>query len=347
MKRVLVAPLNWGLGHATRCIPIIRHLLARKHSVYLASDGRGGKLLHKEFPSLPYFELPSYYVKQHIDANMFDWLRQLPALQNAIRAEHEATKALHQQLHFDAIISDNRYGVYHERVPSAIITHQLRIPHHLIAKVSGAVLQKMINRFDVCWIPDYAPPASLTKELSAHSLGIERKFIGMLSRFCHRDEPIRYAALAIMSGPEPSRTRFEEVVLKQLHGLTGEKILIQGLSNRPPISHQDRNVTVHSFALTEDLEKMMAQSEFVISRAGYTTIMDLKAMGKPAILVPTPGQPEQMYLADRLAEHPQFLIQKSSPLDFIAARRKFSKWAISVEDLVMPWQKDTVDQFLA
>lgn len=316
-KRVLVAPLNWGLGHATRCIPVIHALHDLGCEVVLASDGRALDLLRLEFPSLTAVSLPSYGITYPDKMHLLQWLVQVPRLKRIIRKESEATADLVKDHCIDCIISDNRYGVFHPEIPSAFITHQLNLPLPLLSEVVSRQVQKLVQRFDECWIPDVEGDQALSGALSAPELTIKKKYLGLLSRFGRKKVPVANDLLAIISGPEPDRTRFEELVLTQLNSIPGPHVLVQG----KPEAHQTKDTmgtTIYSAKWGTELNELINQSAVVVCRAGYSSIMDLVCLGKRAILVPTPHQPEQQYLARHLADHPQFEIQAESDFDLAA-----------------------------
>ncbi|TMI85631.1 MAG: glycosyl transferase family 28, partial [Bacteroidetes bacterium] len=112
--RILVAPLDWGLGHATRCIPIIQHLLKADVEVWLAGEGAQEKLLADEFPDLPFLSLHGYRIRYARSAIglVKNILFQAPKIVKAIRNENKWLAKMIDEHHFDAVISDNRYGLY-------------------------------------------------------------------------------------------------------------------------------------------------------------------------------------------------------------------------------------------
>lgn len=305
-KRIFIAALNWGLGHATRCIPLIRQYQAQGALVTLASDGAAGKLLQAEFPELTYQELPSYAIQypKKGAVMMASILSQLPKLASRILQEKKWLYEFLKNHPQDLIISDNRYGLYHEDVESVIICHQLSIP---IARMKGLVNglhKRMIERFDACWIPDDETRA-LSGELSQMELEIPVKYLGPLSRFSSSNAKLSsIPVLAILSGPEPQRSMFEEALVPILSQIKGAR-LIRGVME-DNTSTEVGSLRIQGYALTAELEKLLDAAVEVICRSGYSSIMDLSALDKAAILIPTPGQPEQEYLARHLSNRSQF-----------------------------------------
>lgn len=300
-KRILVAVLDWGLGHATRSIPVIRCLLDNQCQVEIAGNGLSLELLRAEFPSLRYYEIASYRV--NYPAHNFFFLHlfiQSPRILLAIRKEHFEVEKLVNDHKFDAIISDNRYGCYSARIPSVFITHQLNIQLNGLLKRSKWIVDRinryLVGRFDSCWVPDL--PDSRFSGLLSFDEKINIKHIGILSRFNHVDvSPVDGSVVGLVSGPEPQRKIFETVLIRECKKLRRPCLVVRGLPDSNEQSY-DENVTLISHARSEDLQRLIAQAEIVIARSGYSTLMDLQVLGKKkVILIPTPGQSEQEYLA--------------------------------------------------
>lgn len=301
-KRILVAPLNWGLGHATRCIPIINALIDNHFEVIIGSDGNALNLLRKEFPHLEAIELPSYSITYSENAKLFKWklLKDSPKIMQTIKAEKKAVKSIVDFYNIDGIISDNRFGVRSKKVPSVFITHQIQVLSGSTTWLSTKMHQKIIQKFDVCWVPDNQYKPNLSGQLGhlPHTeFNIE--YIGPLSRFSKKETKGVYALLVLLSGPEPQRTLLEEKLLTVLKGFKGKVLFIRGLVDDAQTKIEKDNLTIYNFMTSEGLEKAINESAMVLSRSGYTTIMDLAKLEKKAFFIPTPGQFEQEYLAKR------------------------------------------------
>ena len=309
MKRVLVAPLDWGLGHAARCIPIIRQLIERKCQVYIASNGRSLELLKVEFPVLNFFELAPYDPVYPVSGAMaWKMASQLPKFIRTIGREHEQLEDIVREKKVDLVISDNRYGCWSAHTPSVFITHQSNI---LMPKrfgwLAGGIRftnSQMIKKFSACWIPDLPGDRSLAGTLADVgnlNASIPHRHIGILSRFV-RSAPVekQFDLLCIFSGPEPQRTVLEKIVINQVNTSGLRIAIVRGL---PPHEKQDSlNVKAHvlSFASSAALQELLNVSDVVLARSGFSTVMDLAKLGKKAIFIPTPGQTEQEYLASQL-----------------------------------------------
>ena len=191
-KKLLVAPLDWGLGHATRCVPVIRDLLNNHCEVWLAGEEMQEKLLREEFPSLSFLPLKGYRIKYGKSGFTGKILLQVPSILSSIKEENKWLKEQVVKYGFEAVISDNRYGLYHKNIFSVFITHQLYIKSSL-GKWSEKMLQKwnykFINRFNECWIPDKEGENNLAGELSHPEKlpSIPTTYIGPLSRFVRKD----------------------------------------------------------------------------------------------------------------------------------------------------------------
>lgn len=302
----MVAPLHWGLGHATRCIPIIRALLANGYNVLLASDGAALILLRKEFPKLPFLELPSYNITYPKNGKYFKWklLLKFPHVQKTIQTEKKRVKKLVANGEIDGIISDNRFGVRNKNVPSVFITHQLNVLTGGTSYFSSKLHQKIIRKFNQCWVPDVADRiTNLSGKLGHLDYELPQvKYIGILSRMVKRDLPKKYDFLLLLSGPEPQRSLLEKKLLKEFKNSQKAILLVQGKVEEKQNFAKRDTIEIVNFLKSDELEKALNESDIVISRSGYTTIMDLTALEKKAFFIPTPGQYEQEYLAKRLKE---------------------------------------------
>ncbi len=308
--RILVAPLDWGLGHATRSIPVIREFLAQGCEVYLAGTGKQAALLQAEFPGLTLIPLEGYNIKyaRTVFGQVRVILFQIPKIIKTIRREHKWLLARSREFDFDAVISDNRYGLYHTSIPCVFITHQLAIKSRM-GKWTERILQKRnytyINHFTECWVPDDAGENNLAGELS-HPLSkpaIPLKYLGSLSRFeIKGNDEKKNHLLVILSGPEPQRTMLEEKIINGISHYNYTATIVRGLPEAESIIPSTEMLKFYNHLPAEDLNKAMMEAEYVIGRSGYSSIMDIVALQKKSILIPTPGQPEQEYLGKYLAK---------------------------------------------
>ncbi|MEM7085356.1 MAG: glycosyltransferase [Bacteroidota bacterium] len=304
-KTILVAPLNWGLGHATRCIPIIKQLQLHKYNVLLGSDGPALMLLRKEFPQLPFVELPDYQIVYPKSGALFKWklLTALPQIQAAVSSEKKIIKKLVKAGRIHGIISDNRLGVRNKKVPSVFMTHQLNVLSGNTSLFSSKVHQKFIKKFDQCWVPDAQKIPNLSGKLGhPKKRNFPVTYVGPLSRMKKEEVPIKYDILALLSGPEPQRTLLEEKLMEVFIDQPKKVLLVRGVLEEESRTSVHNNITVVNFMQTKELERAINASELVVSRSGYTTIMDLAALEKEAYFIPTPGQYEQKYLAKQLRQ---------------------------------------------
>lgn len=313
-KKVIVAPLNWGLGHATRCIPLIKALILNGFTPIIASDGAALKLLKKEFPQLEYFKLPSYDIRygKNLKTSL---LLQAPKILKAVKREQK-TIEMFVSNHKDivGIISDNRFGVRSKKIPSVYTTHQLNILSGVFSFLTTYTHSLMIKEFDECWIPDEKESTLSGKLSSVKRFSIPIKYLGILSRLIPEELPVKNDILIILSGPEPNRTSLEKKLLKEFKSHDGKVVLVRGtIDGKQEISYQEK-IKVYNYLLSDELEKEINQSEIVVCRSGYSSIMDLSRLGKKAFFIPTKGQKEQEYLAEYL-EH-QRIVPYSSEEKF-------------------------------
>jgi UDP:flavonoid glycosyltransferase YjiC (YdhE family) len=305
---VLVAPLDWGLGHATRCIPIIKELSKQGVRVLLACSGPQKALLRAEFPDLEIFELPGYDIRYQ-NGHFLKWglVFGIPAILKQIKRENRWLADFIQLHRPDAVISDNRYGLYHPKVYSVFLTHQLAIRSGM-GSLSDQVIKKwnyrLIKKFSVCWIPDWQGKISLAGKLSQPSgrPPFLVNYIGVLSRFRRLDtEPEKNSLLVLISGPEPQRTDFENLILLQVRNLSMKCTVVRGLpgNNTAALMNGD-HIRIYDHLPSVELNVLLNNSEIIVTRSGYSSIMDLVQLGRNGIVIPTTGQPEQEYLGIHL-----------------------------------------------
>ncbi len=308
--RILVAPLDWGLGHATRCIPIIRELLAQDAEVWLAGEGLQQELLQQEFPDLRFLPLAGYKVKYATSGIglMFNILSQIRKIIYVIKKENEWLKKMILEYRFDGVISDNRYGLYNPSVTCVFITHQLLIKSPL-GKWTERILQrriyKYINQFTECWVPDTKTDNNLAGALShpENNPAVPVYYMGHLSRFHILNEPVKKNHLLILlSGPEPQRSILENKIIREIAHYPSTATIVRGLPGSDSHIPSTGMLKFYNHLAADELNKEIEQASYIISRSGYSTVMDLVKLKKKSILIPTPGQTEQEYLADYLAE---------------------------------------------
>lgn len=325
MGHVLISPLNWGLGHATRDIPIIRTLLAHGHEVTIAGCGNARSVLEQEFPACTSHNFPDYSVP--LSANNFFLARfvlSLPLLLRGIAEERRTLAALLEKEHYDLIISDNRLGVYSDTVPSLFITHQLHYHLPFVAwpfELAGVWLNSYLHeKFNRIIVPDNPPgPLSLAGKLSRAETDITRSrawYAGILTSMMRKKVTQDLDYLIQISGPEPQRTELERILLPAACRLPGSVVVLLGSPKGAGNTRQSGRCTVMSYASTEEKKILMNRARCIVCRSGYTTMMELAELGKQtALLIPTPGQPEQEYLAGYYERNGWFHAQEQHRLN--------------------------------
>jgi uncharacterized protein (TIGR00661 family) len=303
-NKILIAPLDWGLGHATRCIPLIRQLLAKKHEVIIAAGGAIKVLLEQEFPAIKILPLKGYRIQYSKTrwGIFFVIISQVPKVLYSIFSEKRWLDRTIETNKIDIVISDNRFGLFNKKVYSIFITHQLFIQSPLLQSWLQKINYYFINKFDECWVPDFKNPPNLAGKLS-HPLKLPStpiKYIGSLSRFEANEIKEEKHLLILLSGPEPQRTILENIIIAQLKNFFEPVLLVRGLPGNSNSIEVGQNVKHINHIPSEELEEAILSASFVIARSGYSTIMDLTKLKKKAILIPTPGQTEQEYLAKHL-----------------------------------------------
>ena len=315
-KRILVAPLDWGIGHSTRCIPVINALISNNYEVILAADSRPLHLLSSEFPQLEMIRFEGYNIKYPKYLSMsLSMFFQIPKLLWNIKKENSALDEIIKEYRIDGIISDNRFGLYSTKVPCVFITHQLEIQTPYFVDSIRNFNYQYINRFNACWLMD-DEKINLAGNLSKpDSLPNNTHYIGIQSRFEKQKRKKKYDFLAIVSGPEPQRTILEKGLIKALKDRKEKSLIVLG---KPELNtnNQIGNLAIKSHLDAKDLNTAIIQSELIICRSGYSTIMDLAKLGRKAIFIPTPGQTEQEYLAHNFKDLGTCYTQKQSDFNF-------------------------------
>jgi hypothetical protein len=323
--KILVAPLDWGLGHATRCVPLVRRFLAEGHEVVLAGNGRSGLWLKRYFPQLQFLgDIPGYAITYpHHGAVFWHLLRQYRPMRKTLEAEHRWLAGVVAAHGIGQVVSDNRYGLHHPSARCILLTHQLFpvVPFYLRRLVHRQIAH-WVNAFDDIWIPDVEDAThNFSGALSHGPFARNVTFIGPLSRF---SQPVSPAApmtdlFASVSGPEPSRSVFEDALLQLSNTLRLSTILTGGIpSDATP--QRSTYAVRHSDMSDMAFREAVAGSKLVVCRSGYSTLMDLHALGARALLVPTPGQSEQEYLAGYWSAHWGFSMCRQQDLAAELAR---------------------------
>lgn len=326
IHRVLIAPLDWGLGHATRCIPIIKSFQALNIDVLIAAEGACAALLSKEFPGIRIIPLNGYRIQYAKTAMglIGTLIQQLPKILRSIKSEHLWLEKIIQEENIDLVISDNRYGLYTQQVPCVFITHQLTIktPFEFLERVIQKINYRFINRFSACWVPDTATEINIAGQLS-HPIKLPKtpvSYMGIVSRMEQKKtSETQFDYCFLISGPEPQRTILEEKILNCLPKLDGKIILVRGLPSVNSAVVVPSNTICFNHLPTNELEPMLAASDLIICRSGYTSVMELVGLKKNALLIPTPGQTEQVYLAKKLYKDQRFFMADQKDLNLLEA----------------------------
>lgn len=351
--RVLIAPMDWGLGHATRCIPVISELIKQHCTVIVAAEGQIKTLLQKEFPDLQFIDLRGYRVKY---SRQKFWmpaklLLQLPKIIIRIYTENKWLSKTIKENKIDAVISDNRMGLYHKQIPCIYITHQLTIKtgNFFTENVVQKVHYHYINKFNGCWVPDNKGVLNLAGELS-HPVSFPKvpvSYLGPLSRFENATSESKYNICIILSGPEPQRSIFEKIILSDIESMQQKIYLVRGLPQETQIPVlKNHLIEIKNHLAGDELSAIIRQSKIIISRSGYSSIMDLAKLQKKAVLVPTPGQTEQTYLSIYLQKQKLFYsvdqknfslpnaLKKAATFDYITLPESNDEYKKVIENFV-------------
>jgi Glycosyltransferase family 28 C-terminal domain len=352
--KILIAPLDWGLGHATRCIPIIRYLIDTGCEVVIGADGRALELLRSEFHLCEFAVIRGYRiyypVKVPLAIGMF---LQIPKILWGILREHKQLKRIIKEKSIDAVISDNRFGLWSRKVPSVFITHQLMVKSPFGEKIIYKCIQKCISNYTECWVPDSVKEQLSGDLANKHPIAGNVKFIGVLSRFFPDEDEASPTIdlLVLLSGPEPQRSVFEKKIIRQLQSPIFQRsgfnvLIVQGVTGKRTRINLAENISMVSYLLSEELRKVLISSALVLTRPGYSTVMDVAVLSRKAIFVPTPGQTEQEYLARRYAEKKIAYSVSQKQFDLTIALREAKKYTGFERKYSTEEFKNTVGRFL-
>ncbi len=350
---ILIAPLDWGLGHATRCVPLIHLFLKAGCKVIVAARGAQANLLKAEFPAVILVSIPGYNIK-YTNAERAFVLKialQLPKILRAIYLEKKWLNSFLKENTVDAIISDNRYGLFHRKVTSVFITHQLLIktPFAFAEKILQQINYSCIKKFSLCWIPDEKGMINLAGNLShpAAFPKIPVTYIGGVSRLAKQTESEqKFELLIILSGPEPQRTLLEKKMLNELKTFKGKAMLVRGLPGSTKVLSTKNDLVIKNHLPAKELEKAFNESEYIISRSGYTTVMDICKLQKKSILIPTPGQTEQEYLAHHLQKQGWCLSVSQKNFMLSESLQKAKNFTYRLPGLDMEKYKEVLTDFI-
>lgn len=332
--KILVAPLNWGLGHASRCVPLVQQFIDEGHEVIIGGDGESLTLLRKHFPKLRYVYLAPLKLRYGKGRRqVWTMIKAMPKLLSWAMKDHALLQAVLREEKFEMVLSDNRFGCYlspqtrkvNPELRSVYMTHQRHIflPRgwRWLEGIAERLHARVCAKHNEVWVPDYEEKErSLSGELGHPKISNFKshisnlRYIGPQSRFApYRDvrnghgmvaemssrRTELYETVAVLSGLEPQRTILEREIAARYAGKEESVLIVQGLMNRPNTKMKRGNITLVPYAGDEELAKALIGAKHIIARSGYSTIMDLEALGvlEKAELIPTPGQSEQEYLA--------------------------------------------------
>lgn len=355
-KTILICPMDWGLGHATRVVPIIELLLAKEARVIIGADNKPLAFLRNRFPQCEWVKIPGFQPSYQKKGSLaLKVTTDIPEILIESRKAHDLLEKVIRKMNVDAVISDNRYELYSNQVPTVFMTHQLRILTQGIFAATRNTLQNLlysyIKKHNEVWIPDFKEDPNLSGELS-HVKKFPAKdihFIGPLSRFQLINDVVpsgkKYDVMCIMSGPEPQRTLLEDIFVEQALKTHFKTLILSANPDENSLVIKE-NVEIRSHVPDQEMASLILSAGLVISRSGYTTLMDLATLGKKAVYIPTPGQPEQIYLAERLKRENLYYTVSQKDFDLKTAVREADRYQGMQVDNQYELLKERLDKLL-
>ncbi|MBP5708865.1 MAG: hypothetical protein J6W61_03765, partial [Bacteroidales bacterium] len=314
--KILICPLEWGLGHAGRCIPLAAEFKARGYKVVFGAGKRHLSFLKREFPDAETIEFPGF------NPTYSKWLPmwlviviKSPSLIYHIIKDHIELPKIIQKTGADMVLSDNRFGLWSSRVTTIYMTHQVRIKFPrwtlFLEPLGCAIHRFFIKKYDYCLIPDLPGENNLSGELShCRKMPINTSYIGILSRFtCLSHAPDLTKGVdeihdtVILSGPEPQKTILRRCIMNAYTDSTVQVVILGAEPDIDDSSYSEGKFIMFNHLPTAEMKKVILSSREIITRSGYSTVMELASMNRSALLIPTPGQTEQEYLAKKLSEN--------------------------------------------
>jgi len=358
-KTLLFCPLDWGLGHASRDIYIIKKLLEKtSFKVIIGADKGPLFLLRQVFPDLEFIRFPS--VPIHYSRHFPVWFKLLlsfPRLLSGMWKEHRFLKKLLQKRHIDVVISDNRYGLWNRHVRSIFITHQLRVIFpkrlHWLERFADFFIQRTLKHFNFCWVPDFPDESNLGGRLS-HPLKINDKvrYIGPVSRFLltEKSPPVHLAktfdTVIMLSGPEPQRSILEKTLIQKLRNTEYSVLIIRGIPWKKQGQTIYKKIQLVSHLPDELFLAYIKNAKYLICRPGYSSLMDLSILGLSAIVIPTPGQTEQEYLGKKMKEEDFFFCMKQEKIDLVSAFQEVKHFKPKLPSINPEWLENALEELL-
>lgn len=328
-KKILIVVLDWGLGHATRCVPIIAHLLSQGFEVFIGGNEKTNALLQKEFPNLEFIYFRGYEMSYAEKGENFIWkmIAQVPKMWQRVRAERKQCAKIQKKYQFDYLISDNRFGVYIQGIKNFFITHQIHVhlpQSKILQGISNRINHFYMKKYNAIFVPDMEGSVLSGGLSSVKKYKQKGKvyFLGLLSRFIAKESEKKNEILVVLSGPEPQRTLLENKILQGAKTIQETIFVVQARPGNEDYK-KEGNVTMVSHLSANDLNNKMLEADIIISRTGYTTVMDLVKIKRQAILIPTPGQTEQEYLGKWYKESALFQIENQESFDLKNAIDKY------------------------
>jgi len=345
-KNILICPLEWGLGHAARMIPVAKKLQEMNNNIFIGSGEEHLALFRSEMEGLTYINFsgfrPGY--SRHLPQYLIMLLK-TPLLLYHIILEHHRLKRIIRENKIDIVISDNRFGLWNKNVTTVYVTHMPLIPLPKVLRlleIVGVFLHRaVIKKYTICFIPDLPGEMNVSGRLS-HGLRLPGnvKFTGIISRFIASSElkkddiPGFKHNTVILSGPEPQRGMLKRKLVSILRKKEPLTVILEGHPGQEKSSLKSENIIFFNHLSAPEMTTMIKGSESVISRSGYTTIMDLIALNCSALLIPTPGQTEQEYLAEYLSGMGWFVTIAQKNLDNL----------VSLPAIEANWSEELVEE---
>lgn len=303
------------------------------------------------FPNVGRLPLKGYNVRYASNGGAFmvKLFKQLPEIYKTVIYEHDWLQQIVKEHAIDAVISDNRYGMYHQEVPSIMMTHQLqpisgfgRIADNITAKLH----HKFIAKFDACWLVDDEAENIAGSLSKPKMLPPNTKYIGLLSQVEKSGVANNGSLMVLLSGPEPQRTILSDKLWQQVGSFQGKVTFVEGSNKIEPRKEVPDNVDYHQRVHGDKLQQLIEQTDMIICRSGYSTVMDLLKLGKRGILIPTPGQTEQEYLGKLLHERGLFYHMPQSKIDLEKALQATRGFPFNVQQLNFEQYKGVLDEWL-
>ncbi|MEK6968538.1 MAG: glycosyltransferase [Nanoarchaeota archaeon] len=312
---------NYGLGHATRMLPVIMKLIEQGEKVTIVAKGNSLLMLKNELGDASNYELMQYEVPLKFSDkgfSMFETLKAGPSFISLISSQKKWLENFSAKEKIDRVIADGEIGYHLKNKKSFFVNNQLRLlPGSLLGDGTELLTDVFSKGFEKVIVPD-DENGTLGGLLTSKTRFYDKKrlaYVGILSSIRKKNVVRNVDYFISISGPGISKEVFTRQVMEQLHLLKGKVVVALGRPDLKEIASKG-NAKIYPYLNRKQQESFLNKAKLVISRSGYTTMMELAEIDKKAFFIPTLNHPEQEYLAKFQKNSGRFHYSKQDSFNF-------------------------------